>query len=447
MSTFTFDQTLTVTKGTIKTLALKCNLISSATANSTYTWGIADVAANIAVTGVTSSNSVTEGVTAANGQAMTVGTVTVVVSKDSSSPSYTIAAAGSTGVTAGVLNFRASNEAVTLQRVGLKLTNPAASSSPNDLVKVSLWDLSGTVPVQVGTATFTGANRFATSTLTTPVTLPKDLDKDLTIKLDLASIGTSQAGTQGALIAVDADTNGTNTQGVGQQSGTTVDASGTAAFDGVRMFKSYPTFAKLSIPSSTLVSGTTMDLYRFTVKANSAGDVGIYKFTVNIATSSTPSGTSSTTVTSLKIMAYTDSGFSTPVSGFSPAGQLNDTTTDLVSSGNTNVLMTASTQGVDYLQIPAGSTYYFRVVGTITMTGSPTAAIVTTNMQGDAAYPELASLLRGAVAVDDDNGAHDDFIWSPNATTTSNLTHLDWTNGYFIPGLPSDNMDSASITK
>ena len=190
-----------------------------------------------------------------------------------------------------------------------------------------------------------------------------------------------------------------------------------------------------------------MDLYRFTVKANSAGDVGIYKFTVNIATSSTPSGTSSTTVTSLKIMAYTDSGFSTPVSGFSPAGQLNDTTTDLVSSGNTNVLMTASTQGVDYLQIPAGSTYYFRVVGTITMTGSPTAAIVTTNMQGDAAYPELASLLRGAVAVDDDNGAHDDFIWSPNATTTSNLTHLDWTNGYFIPGLPSDNMDSASITK
>ena len=311
------------------------------------------------------------------------------------------------------------------------------------MVKVSLWD--GTT--QVGTATFTGANRNATSTLSTPVTLPKDLDKDLVIKLDLASIGTSQAGTQGALIAVDIDTNGTNTEGVGQQSGTTVDASGTTAFDGIRVFKSYPTFAKLGGVSTTLNTETGRDLYRFSVTANSGGDVGIYKFTVSIATSATPVNTSSTTVTNLKILAYTDSNFSTAVSGFTTAGQLNDTIEDLLSSGNTNVLMTGSTQGVDYLQIPAGSTYYFRVVGDVALTGGPTGGSVTTNIQGDAAYPELASLLRGAVAVDNDNGSNDDFIWSPNATTTSNLTHLDWTNGYFVPGLPAGNMDSVVLTK
>jgi len=438
-TTFTFDSTFTVAKGTVKTLALKCDLASSVSTSDSLSWGI-NSAPSITVTGVTSSNSVTETITASAGQTMTVAAVSVVASKDSSSPSYTIAAAGSTGVNAGTINFRAANEAVTLQRVGLTLTN-TASSSASDLIQVSLWDGS----TKVGTAVFTGSSTNATSTLSTPVTLTKDTDKDLTIKIDLAAVGTSQTGTQGQLIAVNIDTNGTNTQGVGQESGTTVNASGTTSFDGIRMFKTYPTFAKLSIPSTTLVT-STMDLYRFSVTANSAGDLGIYKFTVNVATSSTPSGTSSTTVTNLKIVAYTDSGFSTPVSGYTTAGQLNDTIASLVSSGNTDVTMTASSQGVDYLQVPAGSTYYFRVVADVALTGGPTGGSITTNLQGDAAFPTgLSTNLDAATGVDSDT--NDDFIWSPNATTTSNLSHLDWTNGYFVPGLPSDNMDSQVVVK
>ena len=436
--TFTFDEALTISKGTVKSLALKCDLSSAVSANDSLSWGI-NAAPSITVTGVTSSNAVTETITASAGQTMTVAAVSVVASKDSSSPSYTIAAAGSTGISAGTINFRAANEAVTLQRVGLTLTNSASSSS-SDLVQVSLWDGS----TQVGTAIFVGSNTNATSTLSTPVTLPKDTDKDLTIKIDLANIGTSQAGTQGQLIAVDINTNSTNTQGVGQESGSTVNASGSTAFDGVRMFKTYPTFAKLAVPSTVLVT-STMDLYRFSVTANSAGDVGIYKFVVNIATSSTPSGTSSTTVTNLKIVAYTDSGFSSTVSGFTTAGQLNDTIAGLVSSGNTDVLMTASSQGVDYLQIPAGSTYYFRVVADVALTGGPTGGSVTTNLQGDAAYPVAATNLESATGADADT--HDDFVWSPNATTTSNLSHLDWTNGYFVAGLPADNMDSSVLVK
>ncbi|MBI2618342.1 peptidoglycan-binding protein [Candidatus Kaiserbacteria bacterium] len=443
-NTFTFDSALTIPKGTIKTLALKCNLSSSAHSASTYQWGIANTAANITVTGVTSSNSVTETVTASNGQLMTVAAVSVVVSKDSSSPSYTIASAGSTGITAGVINFRAANESITLQRVGLVLTN-TSSSSPGNLTQVTLYD--GNTPV--GTAIFTGASTRATSTLSVPVTLPKDTDKDLTVKIDLANIGTSQSGTQGALIAVDVDTNSTNTQGVGQESGTTVNASGSTAFDGIRVFKSYPTFAKLAIPSTVLVT-STMDLYRFSVTANSKGSIGIYKFTVNIATSSTPENTSSTTVTNLKILGYTDSGFSSAVSGFTIAGQLNDTTAGLVSSGNTDVLMTGSTQGQDYLQIPATATYYFRVVADVTLTGSPTGGTVTTNLQGDAEYPAngLTFLMANAASTTAfTNAVGNDFIWSPNATTTSNITHEDWTNGYFVPGLPADNMDSQVIVK
>ena len=435
-NTFTFDATLVVPKGTIKTLALKCDLSSGVSANDSLSWGIA-AAPSITVTGVTSSNSVTETITASAGQTMTVAAVAVVASKDSSSPSYAIAAAGSTGVTAGVIKFRASNEAVTLQRVGLSLTNTASSSS-SDLVEVSLYDGA----TKVGTAVFTGSNTKATSTLSIPVTLPKDSDKTLTVKVDLADIGTSQTGTQGQKIAIDIDTNSTNTQGVGQESGTTVNASGSTSFDGVRLFKTKPTFAKLAIPSTVLVT-STMDLYRFSVTADSAGSLGIYKFVVNLATSSSPVS-ASTTVTNLKVKAYTNSSFSTEVSGFSPAGQLNDTVATLV-SGDNNILMSASTQGQDSLQIPAGTTYYFRVIADVALTGSPTAGSITTSLLGDSVYPVLAANMGLSTAIDND--AEDDFVWSPNATTTSDTTHVDWTNGYFVSGLPSDNMDSAVIVK
>jgi hypothetical protein len=154
-------------------------------------------------------------------------------------------------------------------------------------------------------------------------------------------------------------------------------------------------------------------------------------------------------VTNLKVKAYADSGFSSTVSGFSPAGQLNDTTAGLVSSGNNDVLMTASTQGQDYLQIPAGATYYFRVVGDVTLTGGPTSGSITTNIQGDALYPAHGGthVSPAASTTAFTDGAGNDFIWSANATTTSDTTHSDWTNGYFVSGLPSDNMDQSVIVK
>ena len=84
------------------------------------------------------------------------------------------------------------------------------------------------------------------------------------------------------------------------------------------------------------------------------------------------------------------------------------------------------------------------------MTGNPTGATVVTNIQGDTTYPALtaSTYLDGAVAIDNDVDSNgDDFIWSPNATTTSLITHQDWTNGYFVSGLPSDNMDSQTLSK
>jgi hypothetical protein len=112
--------------------------------------------------------------------------------------------------------------------------------------------------------------------------------------------------------------------------------------------------------------------------------------------------------------------------------------------------MSASTQGQDFLQVPAGATYYFRVIGDITMVGSPTGASAVTNIQGDSAYPLLYEATTFQLASSTNAtafGTHDDFIWSPNSTTTNDTDENAWTNGYYVPGLGADNMDATTLTK
>ncbi len=420
-NTFTLDSSLTIPKGTVKTVSLKCNVSSGATGS--YRWG--NTSGNISgltVTGVTSSNSVTPTGTASLGQLMTVGSGSLVVSADSSSPSYTVASAGSTGVTLGVLKFRATNEDVVLQRVGLKLTN-SASSSPADLVQVTLY-YNGS---PVGTATFTGSDRNATSTLNTPITLPANVDRLLTIKADLAEIGTSEPGTEGALIAVDIDTNGTNTQGVGGSSGTTVTASGSTSFDGVRMFNSFPTLAKDTLPSNGVADGR---LLRFRVTADAKGDVGLSKFTLTFATTSA-------NVSNVNVFGYTDSSYSQAITGVTTGGQvMASNVSPLTTGGSVEIFAQTTGAASTTIQVPAGSTRYFEVRGTVT--GSATTYSVTTTLEGDSAYPSLATLMAKAASVDAD--ANDDFIWSPNATTSSGVLANDWTNGYGLAGLPSNGI-------
>lgn len=448
--TFTLDSGgVTIPKGTLKTIALKCNLSASAVAQ-TYLW---KMSAEQSGTGLDSGTTIT--IAAANvtgdGQLMSStekGTLTVT----EQSGAYTIAAAGTTDVTLGSLKFTGTNESIALKKLALQLTD--ASSTPSDLVKVTLWDGA----TKVGETIFTGTNNNATSTLSGSFIIPKDGTKILTLKGDLAEIGTSKVGTQGALLIVNYDDDDpTGTQGVGDQSGTTISrtsASTDSTFDGVRVFRAYPEMAKIDI-SGSLTPGTT-DLYRFSVTAKDkdgvSEGVGIYKFTLNLATSSDNATTGSTTVTNVKVYAYTDSAFSTTV----------DQSADGTAYTSGQVVATVpqplgTTAGVDNelllssaLQIPAGQTYYFKVVGTTSIvsgTGTDANNWVKSYIAGDSAYAvNSARLMELADTVDSDT--NDAFIWSPYATTTSvTTTHYDWTNGYKIYGLPADGMDSETVNQ
>jgi len=437
--TFTLDSGgLVVPKGTVKTVALKCNLSSSADGQ-TYLWKLSAAQSG---TGLNSGTTITiaTGSITGSGQTMTATTGgSFTVAKDDSSPSYDIVAAGTTDVVLAQLKFTGTNEVINLKKVGLQLT--AASSSASDLTRVTLWDGA----TQVGVATFT--NDYATSTLTTDFVIPKDGSNVMTVKGDIAEIGTSKVGTQGSLLKVNYDGGLlTGTQGVGAQSGTTISSSSSSdtAVDGVRVFRAYPEFAKVDVSNTTLISTTDATLYKFSLTAkdsDGASDgIGVSQFTVNIATSTASSVSGTTTVTNLEVFAYTDSSFSSPVSGFTN-GSLATATATLVDGDNE----------IDFssvLNIPAGATYYFKVEGDTTLTaGTGTfSGNVTTKVSGDAAYPSIASDMMDdetAVAADTNN----DLVWSPHATTTSLVTHIDWTNGYMVDGLPSGGSAAHTLSK
>jgi hypothetical protein len=100
------------------------------------------------------------------------------------------------------------------------------------------------------------------------------------------------------------------------------------------------------------------------------------------------------------------------------------------------------------VQVPAGATRYFEVRGTVAANSGATNYSVTTTLVGDSAYPSAALLGSGATAVNGfmasttaiDATSNNKFIWSPNATGTSGTTANDWTNGYALPGLPSNGI-------
>ncbi|MCH7597971.1 hypothetical protein IID27_02960, partial [Patescibacteria group bacterium] len=185
--TFTFDQNLIVLKGTIKTVAIKCDVPGSSSSGS-FSWGI-NTSDTISGTGIVSGNTV-DGLASATtdtGSTMTLASSgALAVTLDSSSPSYAVAAGGTSGITLAILKFAGTNEEQELTKLVLELDS--ASSSAADLLLVEIFQGS----VKVGEAIFTGTDTFATTTLGInfpKVMIPKDDDTTIIIKGSIAEVG------------------------------------------------------------------------------------------------------------------------------------------------------------------------------------------------------------------------------------------------------------------
>ena len=409
-------------------MGLRCNISASTPSNSEFVWDHGTIG-NFSATGVASNNAITETAGSDSAIVVTVSTGSTTVATDASSPGYKLASAGTTDVIVAAYRFRATNEALNLQKLGLQLTN-TASSAPGDLVKVSVYDGS----TKLGDAFFTGSNTTATSTFSQSVQLPKDQDKTLTVKADFSTIGISQSATfSGHLVAVDY----LNAEGVGVESGITQRlgaSAGSTAVAGARVFKSFPTVAKSSLPSTGIADGRLM---RFAVTADAKGPIGLTELNFTFATTTA-------TLSNVNVFAYEDANFSNTASGLASGGAFNNNLSHSMSawaSNTTNFEFTAhNTTASSTLQIPAGGTRYIEVRGTVT--GSASGASITTTLRGASTFFTgiNSSATVNPLASSTNSGFGNDFIWSPNSTTTAIRADQDWTGGFNVSGLPANGL-------
>ncbi|MDO8467162.1 MAG: peptidoglycan-binding domain-containing protein [bacterium] len=481
--TFSFDSSLIVAKGTVKTLSMKCNLVSGAASGHYWNWGIADADASINSTGMTSGQTVdgSDAITADNGRiviAATSGTLSLVL--DASSPSLKWAQSGSTDNILAVFRLNATNESVRVDTLGLQLatsTNSSAvngSSTPSDLTKVTLW----VGALKVGEVVFT-ASDYATATLS-GVTVPKDGQVLITAKGDIGNIGTGLSARPGHLVNVNYDASNSSDEsnlgaiGVGLSSGTTISAGGSdTGSNGARIARAIPTVSKEALASNTFSNSSNQALYRFKVTAPSGGNgVSLYKMTFAIATSTLSSQetdgqkvASTYRVTNFDLYCYENAAFSVAScntfdnSGLLNQGGLANASHDKLGLNNTNegaysssspsvsvrFNPTDTTQGstAEAIRLAAGETKYFVLQADVT--GGTNTPSITVRMDGDATFASLNdSTDFGADATGEDkdftNGHdnwstgryvfattasivdawdNDDFIWSGNSTNTS----------------------------
>lgn len=468
--TFTLTNNLIIPKGTVKKIDLKCNISPAAAAASTHSWGTAAAAANIGSSGATTGQSITESITTSNGQVMTIRSAgSFTLTADSAAPSAKLSIAGKSDVHVNTLKFTTVDEPVKINQV--TLTYSSSTASTTDFTKATLWDGA----TKLGEAVWAGGSaQFATSTLTSSFIIPKDGSKSMEVKVDLGAISTVATTTAGRLLQIGYDGIGSSS-GVGQSSGQTL-GSGTAGNilgNAIKIMKSIPTFAKIAVPT-TSVPQTDGILYRFSVTADAAGSVSLYKFTFSVSSSSVNATTSN-----FRLYGFSDSGFAQNAYANNPlnlnnvdcVGQSTFETADTncaAIDASPGTIYASSTEVVFFfgpatnlassseaIVVPAGGTRYFELRGAVTLTGSGTGNSVSVNLLGDAAYP-----VRGAAADFTVGGgailgtadaaalqsANNNFIWAQNSTADSATTTKDWTNGFNVPGLPATGLSANTFT-
>ena len=432
-TTFNFDNALTIPKGTVVTLALSCNLSSSAANNATYSWSKDAVPGDYNITGVQSGVSVTPSLVAGNAPTMTASTGAFTATAAGTAiaqPALAQVPAGSTGVTVGFVKFHATNEAVNLTKVGLTLTHGtygsastgsghSSASGAGDVTLAYIYNGS----TLVGTASFSGSQTTATTTLSTPVTLAKDADMTLTIKADIAPISVSGSAGIGDTLAIDP----LNAQGTGAASGKTLNVSATSGVNGVQLFKSVPTVANnssvsCSNSSTPVCTGTTQTLKQFTVTANNAGPVSVEQLKFFVSTSSA-------NVTNLLVQVL-DNGNNVATSTFGST-QCSTGCTAGQSAGTSAVVFTGGP-----VIIPAGTSYTFKLLADV----APTATTWSVNAKLKGTSAAIAGIgstptYIGTTTAIANADANSNFIWSDNATTTAGANDVDWFNGYQVSGL------------
>lgn len=434
--TFTLDNPLVVTKGSQKSVALKGNIIPTATAAGTQRWGLASAAA-VSVTGVSTGSDISESVVAANGQLMTIAASgQYSVAADASTPTGKLIAANTTGNIMTVLRFKATAEQINVTKMRLALTS--GSSTGIDLAAVYIYD--GSALLGSGAfGNYAGAlgNASTTFTLSTPLEIAANEEKVVTIKADIAPIHTTNTvATAGhtPIINYYGSTSTSENIGTGQSSGAEIaNYSSTTSQAAAYIYRSIPTVA-VTQSANTFTSAGIKTISKFSVKADEKGDIDLYKFTFYLSTSSSvglanltlvdTTGGTETTLHASTTAYYVDVyGNRADVVLYASPGTI---------SGGTITPRT----------VAANNTRTFELRANVSYTGTANSFGVDAYLAGDGAETAKASGTYGLTAANVDADGNDDFIWSDwsdadHSTSAAGSNTTDWYNGYLVSGLSS----------
>ncbi len=430
------------------------NIAGSAATGATATHNIGVSSSDfVAAVGTKTSSQVTEVIDTASGQTITVGTAggQVQVSIDSGDPNAANYAAGTKGVTLAVFNFLATTtEDVEIATIKFtQRVTPTASSSFKDYDLLYVTDEAGN---NVGSVT---------PTTTTPVidlkskafivSINNTAGKLMYLKADLSSIGTNQNVTVGGHRLGFNIGAGSDVIGKGAQTGT-----GATEFLGANvpngkthyMYSGVPTISLSAEPGNSTDAvkfamegklAATADMFKIKVSANT-GDVGLYKFTFDVATTSV-------NLTQLEFYDITDTNEILLFSSSSAAGSANYTGGAVYEFLLDDDNPTAGNGGEEWT-VSKTKPRYFVLRGTFT--GVSSGDSVTTRLAGDAALPTHANfgtlLMASSTAVDAEAISDDDFIWSDRSASGHSTSTDDWINGYLVNGLTSVSSTAKTLS-
>jgi hypothetical protein len=174
---------------------------------------------------------------------------------------------------------------------------------------------------------------------------------------------------------------------------------------------------------------------RFKVTADAKGPISITELNFGFATTSV-------TLSNVNVYVYEDANYSLGASGLQSGGMFSSTNPmSAWASSSSNVEFTAySGSASTTIQIPAGATRYFAVRGSVA--GVVSGSSITTTLKGASSFTTCAASANttNPLCTAAASGFGNDFIWSPNSTTTPVRADQDWTGGYGVSGLPSTGL-------
>lgn len=434
-----FDTSLVISKGTVPSLLLKCNVSSGASGSFRFQVSPASELFE-AVGGTSGSPAEIYGATSTSA-IMTIGGSSLTISTKSTSQPYQIAAGNSTGVTSGAGQLCAFNESIAVNQIGLSV------QGSENVSQISLWGDGG---VMLGSEPITSSMSTAIVALTNSLTVPQNECRDVVLKSDLNTIGIGEVGQNGTFVKIDITSTGT--RGTGNSSGLTITPIGNTNTMGMRVFKTYPIIAAVSIPSTGAASGHLM---RFKATVSSKGDASFAKGTFRVQLRDATGNIVPGGVTNVNLYGYTDTTCTTTVPG-TIGGQLAYPSVTPDANGLVRIRPPAP------LVIPAGMTYCFDLRGTVnapssvytittTFMGDAQVATFTTNIIAGCPTGAANNTITGEVCptgVNTKMGTVADLeaidamtIWSPNGQLPSSyVTSVNWTNGYGVFGLPGSGI-------